>query len=1087
MASEHWRALRAGLVSALCVCSVAWVGAQSMPTPAAALRIRAQGPMPTPALLEAASRSVRGFDANDAGQVSALAFIEQSVFTALPVERQAEIAGAGLYNPGGDDRATAGPWDNLPKLGDEAFEIAKHVCSREAFDSMRPVHQRALVRLVERRLSGEEVAAFCFGPGTPQETIDAFDAAIFGPIGLRFQQTNRWSVTATNPGPLAQGQPTTLTYSFVPDGTSIPDGGFGPGISDLQAFLNARYSNNPATWKALYAQVLARWSQLGKVTYVLENNDDGSMLNTLPGALGVRGDLRFGGMALDGASNVLAYNYFPNDGDMVLDTSDTFFNNTNNSSRRLRNVLAHEHGHGLGMLHVCPINQTKLMEPNVTTSFDGPQFDDILNMQRHYGDTIEPNDTSATATVISNLSTTTNTIGQISIDDNGDMDYFRVDIAAAPRLLTVTARPLGTSYNETGQSPNGSCGAGTSFNPLTVNNLIVDLMASNGTSILATADVTGVGEAEVLNEVVQSTGTYYVRVRGGNINNIQGYQLEYRLTNGPATFITTPNGVPTTLVSGQTSTFNVRVQTLGETLVGTPQLNYRSQGSGAFTSVPMTLVSGDQYTATLPAFLCVNNPQFFLSAQSSSSGTNRVPTGTTNFSATLGTMTTIFSDDCEQQRGWTTGVVGDTASSGAWNWANPSGTTSSSVQVQPENTNSGSLCYFTGASGPGAAVGDADVDGGFTTLVSPTINCSGYADAVISYARWYTNSSGANPNQDTFRIDVSVDGGNNWVRGETVGPTGTGPGWVMSGFKLLDLGLTPTSQVVLRFIADDAEPGSIVEAAIDDVTVVGRLCSDPPPTGPCCLGGGQCVINTQAQCLSLNGAWNTQVSCTPNNCPRPTGSCCATSGDCTVTTQANCTGTWAVGAICEPNPCPQPTGSCCLASGDCSVTIAANCTTGTWTMFASCTPNVCPQPATGSCCTPTGTCTVTTEAECAGVWTADGECEPNPCPQPIGACCTGVSCAAITQAACGSTLGGGTYLGDNTVCAGGVGNPVTCCPANINGTDGVTADDIFAYLDMWFAQNGNTGSGHSADFNRDNSVSADDIFAFLDAWFIGCN
>ncbi|MFO4987374.1 hypothetical protein RCK87_26890, partial [Salmonella enterica subsp. enterica serovar 1,4,[5],12:i:-] len=78
--------------------------------------------------------------------------------------------------------------------------------------------------------------------------------------------------------------------SFVPDGTSIPDGGFGPGISDLQAFLNARYSNNPATWKALYAQVLARWSQLGTVTSVLENNDDGSMLNTLPGALGVRGD-----------------------------------------------------------------------------------------------------------------------------------------------------------------------------------------------------------------------------------------------------------------------------------------------------------------------------------------------------------------------------------------------------------------------------------------------------------------------------------------------------------------------------------------------------------------------------------------------------------------------------------------------------------------------------------------------------------------------------------------------------------------------------------------------------------------------------
>lgn len=56
-----------------------------------------------------------------------------------------------------------------------------------------------------------------------------------------------------------------------------------------------------------------------------------------------------------------------------------------------------------------------------------------------------------------------------------------------------------------------------------------------------------------------------------------------------------------------------------------------------------------------------------------------------------------------------------------------------------------------------------------------------------------------------------------------------------------------------------------------------------------------------------------------------------------------------------------------------------------------------------------------------------------------------------------------------------------CC--DTNGSGAVTADDIFAFLDLWFAQNGQTGSGLSADFNQSNSVTADDIFAFLDCWF----
>ena len=96
---------------------------------------------------------------------------------------------------------------------------------------------------------------------------------------------------------------------------------------------------------------------------------------------------------------------------------------------------------------------------------------------------------------------------------------------------------------------------------------------------------------------------------------------------------------------------------------------------------------------------------------------------------------------------------------------------------------------------------------------------------------------------------------------------------------------------------------------------------------------------------------------------------------------------------------------------------------------------------------------------------------------------TGTTCTVTTPAACASASG--TYQGDSTAC-GSFSNPTTCCRANVNQTGGVTADDIFAFLDLWFAQNGATGPGFGADFNKDNQVNADDIFAFLDAWFLGC-
>src|SRR5262249_10817685 len=161
-----------------------------------------------------------------------------------------------------------------------------------------------------------------------------------------------------------------------------------------------------------------------------------------------------------------------------------FFTNTSFGSLRLRNTVAHEHGHGLGFSHVCPIDHTKLMEPFLTTSFDGPQLDDILGGSRAYGDMLERNDLSSDASDIGALSDGTVTLDDLSMDGNSDVDYFMFRVGP-DKKASVTVTPIGSSYLQGPQNPDGSCSAGTTFDSLVQNDVGVDLLDSDGTTVLA--------------------------------------------------------------------------------------------------------------------------------------------------------------------------------------------------------------------------------------------------------------------------------------------------------------------------------------------------------------------------------------------------------------------------------------------------------------------------------------------------------------------------------------------------------------------------------------------------------------------------
>lgn len=352
-----------------------------------------------------------------------------------------------------------------------------------------------------------------------------------------YQLNTRWSSTATNGNTGSAGNPITLTWGFVADGFSIPTGGVSGEItapSILQARLTTLYGSM-ANAQAVFQSVFDRWSAVSGISYVYTGlSDDGAVFINSPGILGVRPDVRIGGHHLDGTFNVLAYNYFPNSGDMVLDTdefnSGGFFTSTASSSLRLRNVLAHEHGHGIGLSHVDPLNNTKLMEAIASTAFDGPQFDDILAAQSLYGDPLEKNgrnETAATATDLGTLVNGTDLVlkQQISIANTTDNDYFKFTVAAG-KTISFTLQPDGPTYLQGPQN-----GTTSSFNASAQGNLNLALFGTNGTTLLQNAAANGLGLSESLNSLTLAAGTYYLRANIAS-GSTQMYKLLATVVDG---------------------------------------------------------------------------------------------------------------------------------------------------------------------------------------------------------------------------------------------------------------------------------------------------------------------------------------------------------------------------------------------------------------------------------------------------------------------------------------------------------------------------------------------------------------------------
>ncbi len=300
----------------------------------------------------------------------------------------------------------------------------------------------------------------------------------------------------------------------------------------------------------------------------------------------------------------------------------------------------------------------------------------------------------------------------------------------------------------------------------------------------------------------------------------------------PVVTIEYPNGQPS-LVDPNGGTV-VAIDVIDGT--STPSggtLNWNT-GTG-WNSAPLNAA----YDATFPAFGCGDSVDWYVSIDTVAGDVVVSPFGAPanswNAKAFSGSEIT-FEDDFQTDMGWT---VGSDATTGAWSRVTPAN--GGARCDNPTDADGSGMCYVTGNGT------DEDVDGGSTILTSPAMAFND--GAILSYSRWYSNGAncnGADPNNDYFYVDVSYNGGA-WTNLETVGPVAESSG----GWYFVEHTLAGTGTVQLRFNCGDLNAGSVVEAAVDGVSLSRSFCD-----GPSCAGdvNGDSVVDV-SDILAIVGAW----------------------------------------------------------------------------------------------------------------------------------------------------------------------------------------------------------------------------------------
>jgi extracellular elastinolytic metalloproteinase len=176
--------------------------------------------------------------------------------------------------------------------------------------------------------------------------------------------------------------------------------------------------------------------------------------------------------------------------------------------------------------------------------------------------------------------------------------------------------------------------------------------------------------------------------------------------------------------------------------------------------------------------------------------------------------TVVFFDNFETSLGWVTNASGtDTATTGQWERGNPEDTNSSGIK-QLGTTVSGVNDLVT-ARLAGASAGVNDIDGGTTSIRSPSITLPSTGTLTLSFSFYLAHGSNAT-SADFLRVSI-VSGATTTQVFQRLGAAANVNGaWASTS---VSLNAFAGQSVTILIQAADASTASLVEAGIDDVRI----------------------------------------------------------------------------------------------------------------------------------------------------------------------------------------------------------------------------------------------------------------------------
>ena len=289
-------------------------------------------------------------------------------------------------------------------------------------------------------------------------------------------------------------------------------------------------------------------------------------------------------------------------------------------------------------------------------------------------------------------------------------------------------------------------------------------------------------------------------------------------------YVALPQGWPGELEAGSPTTVVVDIaQTWDRTgSIADASLRYRVDG-GAWQSGAMADTGGGRYIATIPAIGCGEFIESTIEVTGASGSTAIWPPNGATLESVGQESTVLFVDNFEDDLGWSVANDPDLVD-GAFERGLPLG---GGDRGDPAEDYDGSGNLY----GTDLADGNTDVDGGGTELTSPLLDGSQPGSELV-YARFYSNNNGASPFQDVMTVSISGDGGSSWNVLEVIGPDGpeAAGGWYRMRWPLDEIaGVGESDLIRVRFRAEDADEGSVIEAAIDDVRIEISDCAPSIP------------------------------------------------------------------------------------------------------------------------------------------------------------------------------------------------------------------------------------------------------------------